>query len=441
MSKASDIYERKKGERGVTLLLAALTMFVVLAMAALAIDVATLYLAKSEAQRAADAAALAAARALVAAGVTGDPSNASGTWQIACTTAIQEAKSVAALNKIGGVAPSAARVTVTFPSAANKTDCSGTNSVFGINPQVAVSVQRDDLPSFFSRIWGKNPIPVSSSATAEAFNPSNSGSIGGGQGVPVAPHCVKPWIIPNRDPDPVHGVGSTLFDPTSGAISNPGPYPAGVIGEAITLHDDCTGPNSGCAWNNLRKNPPDPGHYVIALETAPPSTSLPSCAGSSSYEQNIEACNPTPFSCIGTNNGTVDFSDNTHQDTQNGIQCLIREPGADTLDMINFPTSPPLVRAGSGNPLLGTVKSGDIITASDSVITIPIYDDHLGLVIPNTGQVNIIGFMQAFLGNSVPGSGQIPITVLNIVGCGTNSGTSPIVGGGVSPIPVRLIHQ
>src|SRR5712691_10537679 len=164
MSKASDIYERKKGERGVTLLLAALTMFVVLAMAALAIDVATLYLAKSEAQRAADAAALAAARALVAAGVTGDPSNASGTWQIACTAAIQEAKSVAALNKIGGVAPSAARVTVTFPNAANKTDCSGTNSVFGINPQVAVSVQRDDLPTFFSRIWSKNPIPVSSSA-------------------------------------------------------------------------------------------------------------------------------------------------------------------------------------------------------------------------------------------------------------------------------------
>src|SRR5207302_6824496 len=225
MSEANNIYEWNKNQRGVTLLLAALTMFVVLGMAALAVDVASLYLAKSEAQRSAEAGAMAAARALVAAGVTGDPSNSSDIWQTACAAAIQQAQFVAGQNKVGGAAPSAAQVTVTFPNAPNKTDCSGTNSIFGINPQVAVSVQRNDLPTFFSRIWRKNPITVSSSATAEAFNPSNSGSVGGGQGVPVAPHCVKPWIIPNLDPDPVHGVGSTLFDPTSGAISKPGPYP------------------------------------------------------------------------------------------------------------------------------------------------------------------------------------------------------------------------
>ena len=87
--------------------------------------------------------------------------------------------------------------------------------------------------------------------------------------------------------------------------------------------------------------------------------------------------------------------------------------------------------------MLGTVKSGDIITASDSIVTIPIYD---GGSIPNTGQVNIIGFMQAFL-DGVGGPGNIQITVLNITGCGTNSGISPIVGGGISPIPIRLIHQ
>ena len=313
MSKASDIHEWKKSERGVTLLLAALTMFVVLAMAALAIDVASLYVAKSESQRSAEAGAMAAARTLVAAGVTGDPSNSSDIWQTACAAAIQQAQFVAGQNKVGGVAPSAAQVTVTFPNAPNKTDCSGTNSIFGINPQVAVSVQRNDLPTFFSRIWRKNPITVSSSATAEAFNPSNSGSVGGGQGVPVAPHCVKPWIIPNLDPDPVHGVGSTLFDPTSGAISKPGPYPAGVIGEAITLEDDCLpapGNLSGCAWNKLKNKTlvatlPDNLEYVVASMSSPPSSSLPSCAGSSTYEQNIEACNPTQLVlCQGRSAGT-----------------------------------------------------------------------------------------------------------------------------------------
>src|SRR3989449_11653058 len=90
MSEANNIYEWNKNQRGVTLLLAALTMFVVLAMAALAIDVASLYVAKSESQRSAEAGAMAAARTLVAGGGTGDPSNSSGTRQTDCAAAIQD---------------------------------------------------------------------------------------------------------------------------------------------------------------------------------------------------------------------------------------------------------------------------------------------------------------------------------------------------------------
>src|SRR5437660_7240777 len=247
MSEGNNIYEWNKNQRGITLLLAALMMFVVLGMAALAVDVAALYVAKSEAQRSAEAGAMAAARTLVAAGVTGDPSNSSDTWQTACAAAVQQAQFVAGQNKIGGAAPSAAQVTVTFPNAPNKTDCSGSNAIFGINPQAAVSVQRNDLPTFFSRIWRKNPITVSSSATAEAFNPSNSGSVAGGTGVPVAPKCVKPWIIPNQDP---RHPGQHFFDPFTGTIANPGPFPGGVIGEQIILEDDCQPPPgnlSGCS--------------------------------------------------------------------------------------------------------------------------------------------------------------------------------------------------
>ena len=67
-------------EHGVTMVFVALAMVAIIAMAALSIDVITLYLAREEAQRSADQAALAAARILSVAGITGDPSNGTGNW-------------------------------------------------------------------------------------------------------------------------------------------------------------------------------------------------------------------------------------------------------------------------------------------------------------------------------------------------------------------------
>ena len=52
----------RKNERGVTIVLVAFSLLALLGMAALAIDIATLYVAHGEAQRAADAAALAGAK-------------------------------------------------------------------------------------------------------------------------------------------------------------------------------------------------------------------------------------------------------------------------------------------------------------------------------------------------------------------------------------------
>ncbi len=62
--------QRRPRERGQTILFVALAMVSLLGMAALAIDVVTLYLARSEIQRAADAAALAAAKAVADSGFT-----------------------------------------------------------------------------------------------------------------------------------------------------------------------------------------------------------------------------------------------------------------------------------------------------------------------------------------------------------------------------------
>jgi hypothetical protein len=71
-------------EHGITMILVAAAMVAIIGMAVLSIDVVTLYLAKEEAQRSADAAALAAARLLSVSGITGDPANLTSNWGAVC---------------------------------------------------------------------------------------------------------------------------------------------------------------------------------------------------------------------------------------------------------------------------------------------------------------------------------------------------------------------
>src|SRR5579863_4830558 len=99
-------------EHGITMVLVAISLVAIIAIAALSIDVITLYLARSEAQRSADAAALAAARVISISGITGtaDPNNETTSWQSICgssatATAFLTAQAVAQANAIAGLAP------------------------------------------------------------------------------------------------------------------------------------------------------------------------------------------------------------------------------------------------------------------------------------------------------------------------------------------------
>ncbi|HUO17969.1 MAG TPA: pilus assembly protein TadG-related protein, partial [Verrucomicrobiae bacterium] len=150
-------------ERGFTMALVAVAMMAILAMAALSIDAVTLYLAREEAQRAADAAALAGARILSLSGMTGDPSDATSSWSPACNAATTVATAIAQQNQIAGQSLPAAQIAVTFP---NNPGCAGGSAVFGINPEVSVKVTRQNLPTFFARIWGSTSATVAASATA-----------------------------------------------------------------------------------------------------------------------------------------------------------------------------------------------------------------------------------------------------------------------------------
>src|SRR5271168_4324553 len=85
---------RRRSDRGVVItLVAVFILFVVGAMAALSIDVVTLYTARSEAQLAADAAALAAARALANSGATSNSIYMPAAEIMASSIAVQVAQS------------------------------------------------------------------------------------------------------------------------------------------------------------------------------------------------------------------------------------------------------------------------------------------------------------------------------------------------------------
>ena len=143
------------------MLVAVFMLFVVGGMAALSIDAVTIYTARSEAQLAADGAALAAARMLANSGMT---SNAPGLTAAAETLASAVAIQVAQNSLVGGryLVATNGEVTVSFSV--------GTTT----NPKVTVRTQRTDLPTFFARIWGSTQITVAASATAEAYNPSGA---------------------------------------------------------------------------------------------------------------------------------------------------------------------------------------------------------------------------------------------------------------------------
>src|SRR3984893_1122374 len=104
--------KRSWNERGFTMALVAVALLSIVAMAALSIDIGTFYKAKAEAQRAADSAALTAARVISISGITGDPTNGSSSWGPICgglsSAATVAANSVASQNLIGGSAPRSA---------------------------------------------------------------------------------------------------------------------------------------------------------------------------------------------------------------------------------------------------------------------------------------------------------------------------------------------
>jgi Putative Flp pilus-assembly TadE/G-like len=420
--------ERRR-ERGVTILIVAVAMIAMLAMLALAVDIVSLYVAEGDAQRTADAAALAGAKVFVSSGFTswqlGDPTSGAA-QSIVCNgsagLADLQAQAVANANLIAGAPATTVTTSCTWPQN---------------NPQITVTVQRTGLPSFFARIWGSRIVSVTRSAKAEAYNPS-------GQSVPIQVHSVKPWLIPNYN--------GSYFDPTTYNIAT----------GATTF--------IGQTWTFTRQ-PPDSrastrlNYYALKIPISPPnprcpSTNAPSCSNlgtggspAAEYEENI-ACSgmysvnstdqigpASPITVMAPVPGSI------LQATSDGTDCLIHadSPGASTGqdNIIPAVLAPVTITGGYNNPN-PALRTGSAISRSDSVVTVPVFNDTGVAPCPtptSCNQLQIIGFLQLGIESVDASSGAITAVILNAAGSNpANSGTAPIRGGEVSPIPVRLIQ-
>ena len=266
-------------EQGQTIILVAISLVSLLAMAALAIDVVTLYVARTEIQRAADAAALAAAKAIADSGVTtlqisppdSNLTAARSLAQTMATTAVTSLLSAPAINLVAGNAPTLNTLTP-IPIDWSRQG----------NPHVTISLKASNLPTFFSKIWGGSAASVTATATAEAYNPANLPNATITSITPIAPTSVKPWLVANVNP-----VDSKPFvDPSTWVVDS-----SIIGGPAIDLVSACAhpGPTDVIPFPILL----GAFHLVCSICTCGGYTSnnqniCPACAGTTDFEQSIE---------------------------------------------------------------------------------------------------------------------------------------------------------
>jgi hypothetical protein len=430
---------RLRSEQGQTLPLIAVSIVSIIAMAALAIDMTTLYVARGEIQHAADAAALAGAKAFVDSGVTTYPADPvlqarAQSMAPAFVTAFVNQNNVA-----GSPAQLVGAPVVNFTDAGN--------------PRITVTLQRTNLRLFFAKIWRISSVSVSGTAVAEAYNPAPQTATSGF--TPSAPRCVKPFLLPNNDNSQT---GNPPFIGANGTINT---LALPFIGRSIQLTSACKGAGSGKSGCNLPSNkPPAAGEYLPMQAPAThhfcPNQSATGCNNPSGtdFEQSISCCDGVVFNYPRCGTATVQVAWDPTIDPRgpginapaiSGLQCLIHSntpgPSIGSQDTLTASGTQVQIRAGDFSQSRYGVPAGTVLGTSDSVITVPLFENPSGTgtaTMPAT--VTVVGFLQLFVDDVRLGA-IIDAHILNVVGCGTSASGQVVSGGGASPIPVRLVHN
>jgi hypothetical protein len=373
---------QRHGERGSTIYLVAGSLVILLGMGALAIDLASLYVARNESQRAADSAALAGAKVFVESGCV-----TSGDCTGEEATATDRATQAAGLNLVGG-----------FPVTVQSISFNETSQ----NPQITVQLQSANLNTYFAKAIGIVTAPtVGATATAEAYNPS-----GAAGGPTYCTGCVRPWLIANCNPS---FPGCLLNAGNNYSVASPGCVTSGgVIGAPIQI---------AIETNNTQFAGVDNGGSLA------------------NYQQSITTCNTGQLSC-GTvvNTVPVAFAGQKIPFTTSGVDTLLHiGPGNVGLnqgqDWIDATVCPPQIHAGAFNPLVvqGVVGQDTLIATSDSIVTAYIFNGTLAPSVPPFPQLSqavpITGFAQIFV-TQVDANGDVWGVILGVAGCGSNPGAA-----------------
>jgi hypothetical protein len=392
---------RRYGERGSTLYIVAGSLVILLGMGALAIDLASLYVARNESQRAADSAALAGAKVFVESGcvTSGDCTSQEG-------TATDRANQVASQILVGGQPVTVQSISFNETSQ---------------NPQITVQVQSANLSIYFAGVVGVTTAPtVGASATAEAYNPSGLAG-----GPTFCTGCVRPWLLINcnpSQPSPPNppsaqcpGQAYLLNPGANYSVANPGCAPGGIIGQTLQ----------------------------IAIETNPTLYGAVDDGSSfAGYQQSINTCNTGQLSC-GISRSTLLGTKIAF--TTPGVESLLHTPAPGLSlgqDWIDTTPCPPQIHAGARNPLVvqGVVGQDALVATSDSIVTAYIFDGPL--LTPALPQsLTITGFAQIFV-TQVDANGDVWGVILGVAGCGSSGGGCGGSGSikGPTMLPVRLIQ-
>jgi Flp pilus assembly protein TadG len=379
-------------EHGMSMVFTAIGLMAFLAATTLSIDVGMFMAARSQAQNAADAGALAGATALVF-----------NSWTDRSSTgpAVTSAVSASTSNNVVGTAPSVKTSDVTFPT-----------DPTGLADRVSVTVYRttargNSVPTLMGALFGVNTVDIGATATAEA-SPAN------------AMTCVKPFMIPdkwiekvtaNGVPDGPWTPSSTfdMYDKHGAPLATPDIY-------IDATHSDYTGYTVA---NDVGKQ------LVLRAGTGGNITpsfyyswKMPGDTGGNFYRDNIETCNTS----------VVRFQDPIIQEpgdmsgpTIQGIQALIDQDPNTTWDT-NC-----------------TCVTGSKFGNSPRVFPIPLYDPAYyanGVQNGRTADFRVANFL-GFYADSVNGN-QIYGRITNVVGLvDPNAGPAP---AGAFPHAIRLVQ-
>lgn len=362
---------RAREESGATIVFVALAMTALLSVVALAVDVGMLLTAKTEAQRTADAAAMAGAGILIFSPFDDAPARA-------------EADKFGELNAVQGVID-------IDPDADVDVDLD--------NLTVTVRAHRDEVrggpvATWFARVFGIDAVNVGADATARII-PAGAAT------------CLKPFSIYDRydsnDGNDTFDEGVDVYDPSvtgyGSSWRNPGqPGDDGLgyvndFGRPIVLKgnvkkgDPCC-PGTGPSW-----------YYPWAI---------PPKKGDKWFRENIATCNPAIIS-VGEEYDTE--PGNGHGPTEKGVEALIALDPFASWDTFT-------------NQVVGS--TADPWTGSSRIGIVPTFDPARSFR-PGRKELVFTNFIAVFF-ESVSGNGnnqQVHGRILYATGIGGGSETAP----------------